>query len=260
MYKKYRNHKIHHKNWVIFTLVFVTTSLLTSGLATFVVAQTKKHEDQGQVNIGVVNDTHVHFSNLEFAYDAKKENDVLFKDRISFDADPKDNSGRVQHDSDKLGREHRTVTLTGKVGPMTYINSCTYQFTIPQHVQDAIDRNYIELARPDGEKYDASKDYILAPRDIVTSKPDSNDEATFSVTCGFNWGSFFNYKNPCHYYDDYGDKDGGNKSDEQVVKERTEFRRVRYYGKDYKGEVATDRSKLPELKFTITLTAKTRLS
>ena len=196
MYKKYKHHKVHHKNWVIFALVFISTSLVTSGLATFVVAQAKKNEEQGEVKVGVVNDTHVHFADLQFSYDPNKKDDELYKDKITFDADENDNSGRVQHDT-VYGKEHRTVTLTGKVGPRTYINTCTYQFSIPQSVQDAIDAEYIQLIMPDGGDYDASKDYIKAPRDLVTGKADTeHDEASFSVTCGFRWGKFFNYENP----------------------------------------------------------------
>lgn len=260
MYKKYRHHKVHRKNWVVFSLLFLSASLLTTGLASFVVAQTKKNNQQGEVKVGVVNDTHVHFSNLEFVSNLPGQDGATNKNLITFDADANDNSGRVQHDTG-FGREHRKVTLTGKVGPMTYINTCTYQLSIPQSVQDAIDIGYIELARPDGGKdYDPSKDYILAPRAITTSKPDEKDEAEFSITCGFNWGSFFNKKNPCHYYDDHGDKDGGNKSDDEVVKEMNEFRRIRYYGKNSDAQLPTDSSSLPKLEFKITLTAKTRLS
>lgn len=261
MYKKYKHHKVHHKNWVIFALVFISTSLVTSGLATFVVAQAKKNEEQGEVKVGVVNDTHVHFADLEFAYDENKKDDVLYKDKITFDADENDTSGRVQHDT-SFGKEHRTVTLTGKVGPRTYINTCTYQFIIPQSVQDAIDAEYIQLAMPDGGDYDASKDYIKAPRDLVTGKADTeHDEASFSVTCGFRWGKFFNYENPCFYYDDNTSEHGGaSKSDKEVVDERNEFRRVMYYGKNSTEQIPEDNSKLPKLEFTITLTAKTSLS
>lgn len=261
MYKKYKHHKVHHKNWVIFALVFISTSLVTSGLATFVVAQAKKNEEQGEVKVGVVNDTHVHFADLQFSYDKDKKDDELYKDKITFDADENDNSGRVQHDTG-YGKEHRTVTLTGKVGPRTYINTCTYQFSIPQSVQDAIDAKYIQLIMPDGGDYDASKDYVKAPRDLVTGKADTeHDEASFSVTCGFRWGKFFNYENPCFYYDDNTSEHGGaSKSDKEVVDERNEFRRVRYYGKDSTAQIPEDNSKLPKLEFTITLTAKTSLS
>ena len=260
MYKKYKHHKVHHKNWVIFALVFISTSLVTSGLATFVVAQAKKNEEQGEVKVGVVNDTHVHFADLQFSYDPDKKDDELYKDKITFDADETDNSGRVQHDT-VYGKEHRTVTLTGKVGPRTYINTCTYQFSIPQSVQDAIDAEYIQLAMPDGGDYDASKDQIQAPKDLVTGKADTeHDEASFSVTCGCRWAKFFNYENPCFYYDDTKEHGGASKSDKEVVDERNEFRRVRYYGKDSTAQILEDNTQLPELKFTITLTAKTSLS
>lgn len=263
MYKKYRHHKVHRKNWVVFSLLFLSASLLTTGLASFVVAQTKKNNQQGEVKVGVVNDTHVHFSNLEFVSDLTGPDGATYKNLITFDADANDNSGRVQHDTG-FGREHRKVTLTGKVGPMTYINTCTYQLSIPQSVQDAIDIGYIELARSDGGKYDASKDYILAPQDIQTSKPSEEDakkdEAAFSITCGFNWGKYFNNVNPCFYYDDKSDDGGGNKSDDEVVKEMNEFRRIRYYGKNSDTQLPTDSSSLPKLEFKITLTAKTSLS
>ena len=91
MYKKYKHHKVHHKNWVIFALVFISTSLVTSGLATFVVAQAKKNEEQGEVKVGVVNDTHVHFADLQFSYDPNKKDDELYKDKITFDADENEN-------------------------------------------------------------------------------------------------------------------------------------------------------------------------
>ena len=261
MYKKYRHHKVHRKNWVVFSLLFLSASLLTTGLASFVVAQTKKNNQQGEVKVGVVHDTHVYFDKLEF-YDPN-ENDSSYYNRLTFDADANDNSGRVQHDTG-FGKEHRLVYLKGKVGPMTYINACTYQLTIPQSVQDAIDLGYIEPARPDDGKYDASKDYILAPQDIQTSNPSEEDakqdEAPFSIRVGFKWGKLFNNQNPCLYYDDKDSKDGGGyKSDEQVVAERNEFRRVRYCGKDPSNQLPSDSSEL-KLEFKITLTAKTRLS
>ena len=117
------------------------------------------------------------------------------------------------------------------------------------------------MLMPDGGDYDASKDYIKAPRDLVTGKADAKtDEASFSVTCGFRWGKFFNYVNPCFYYDDTSEHGGASKSDKEVVDERNEFRRVRYYGKDSTAQIPEDNTQLPKLEFTITLTAKTSLS
>lgn len=233
---------------------------MTTGLASFVVSQSKKKEQQGEVNIGVVSDTHVHFRDLEFTYDPNKQNDILFKDRIAFDADPNDKEGRIQRDNDSNSREHLTVILTGKVGPVTYINNCTYQFCVPQSVQDAIDAEYIELYRPDGSAYDVSKDYIASPQPLSYSKKGDAeyDEASFSLTIGFKWGSYFNYRNPSHYYDE--DIKGKEVSDSDVVLQRKEFRKTMYYGKDYQDPLPDDVKDLPNLTFSINLVAKTRLS
>ena len=83
---------------------------------------------------------------------------------------------------------------------------------------------------------------------------------SFSVTCGFRWGKFFNYVNPCFYYDDKSEHGGASKSDKEVVDERNEFRRVMYYGKNSTEQIPEDNTQLPKLEFTITLTAKTSLS
>ena len=250
---KKKRYKIHHyrNNWVIFSLIFVSVGLMTSGLAAFVVSQTKKSQQQGKVDIGVVNDINVHFSDLKFV---RGKDELLDTDNITFDADPNDKDGRIQHDG--VGSENLTFTLEGKVGPTQYINACTYQLIIPQSVKDAIDAGYVQVYRPNNAKYEASKDYTLSPQPINYAQ--TSGDASFSLTVGFNWGVFFNYDNPSLYYDDKSEKGGASISDAEVINQRKQFRKVMYYGKDYTGEV--DSANLPELKFTISLMAKTALA
>lgn len=249
---KKKRYKIHHyrNNWVIFSLIFVSVGLMTSGLAAFVVSQTKKSQQQGKVDIGVVNDINVHFSALKFV----RGEDELDTDNITFDADPNDKEGRIQHDG--VGSENLQVTLIGNVGPTQYINACTYQLIIPQSVKDAIDAGYIQVYRPNNAKYEASKDYTLGPQPINYAQ--TSGDASFSLTVGFNWGPSFNGINPSLYYDDKSEGGGASISDAEVINQRKQFRKVMYYGKDYTGEV--DSANLPELKFTISLMAKTALA
>lgn len=226
-----------------FSFVAITSvALVSSGSAMWMLTLKAMGEKTGNVYIGVVTDAKVVFSDVAFQDGC---------DRISFDAAPDDSEGRVRYDGSN--GEHLTVTLTGKLNSYTFVNYCTYQLSVPESIQTAIDKGYIALNTGDN-KYDSNLDYIKNPREF-TLTPILNEGvdtgiASFSVTVGFIWGEYFKGLNPSIYYDS---NLVSSKTIEQITSEFNEFRRIMY---GYPEDTAVPNN-VDDLQFTVTLTALT---
>ncbi len=227
-----------------FSFVAITSvALVSSGSAMWMLTLKAMGEKTGNVYVGVVTDAKVVFSDVEFTDKCN---------RISFDAAVDDSEGRVRYDGSN--GEHLTVTLTGKLNAYNFVKYCTYQLTVPESIQKAIDIGYIAL-NTGGDKYDSNLDYIKSPQEFTLTgikNEDGTDSgiASFSVTVGFIWGEYFKGLNPSIYYDSNLVE---SKTIEQITSEFNQFRRTMYGYAD--GETVPNN--VNDLQFTVTLTALT---
>ena len=221
--------------------IFASASILSSGVAAFVISLAANRLKDGEVHIAVVNDVNVRFEDL--AFDGSDDLGAKF----CFDADEEDHYGRFFYiDDDHHTHEHLRVTLTGKVLPVRYVKDVTLQlFSHTEYneeidpIRDAIEEGYIELYTwaPGNVAPSqlAAYDYMDHPVVIPLGEVDETDDSkSFAVTFGFRWGKKFAYENPARYYDD--DAAGGGPSyfsDAEVVDEMARFVRCLHYGKEY---------------------------
>lgn len=243
--KRLKTPSFYRKSIVISIAVFSAVALLSSGFATWIISSANRKEAAGNVNVGSVVDAHVHFSDLTFVGQGSEENYNV----IGFDAKNDDDQGRIRWDG--RNKEHLAVTLTGKAGPMSYISSLTFQFVVPLSIQNALDAQYIALDTTSGDNY------IKEAAAIAYSPADSNDESSFSITFGFVWGEYFKGVNPSLYYDDISK--GGNISDDEMIAQMRQFRKVMYYDDPSSADEGALLSgkNLPSLQFSLNLVATT---
>lgn len=251
MAKRLRKFIHKYKAIAIVCGIFGGIALISSGSAAWVLSLKAIKDGRGNVNIGVVNDTKVNFSDVEFV---GKDTDPDYN-RISFDADKNDVSGRIRYDGSN--GEHLSVTIKGVINSYRYVTSLSYTLSIPESVKNAISEEYILVDT--GETYSEALDPTINPQRFSASTikdEEGNDtgSASFFVTLGFKWGKKFGYMNPSLYYDqEEMIKEYPNLSD--VTSEINEFRRIMYgYSK---GESVPTNPK--DLEFTVTLTASTAL-
>lgn len=238
--------------------LLVGVSVLSVGFAAFIITVTSSKKGDGNVHIGNINDSTVHFNNIVFDNSDidDTENYNPYYNQIRFDADD-DGKGRVYANADS--KENLVVSISGLVGPYSYIDKLTYQLVVPSGVKDALDAGYISLLN--------DVDCVSSPKNLTRGEPNAEGMSAFQVNIGFKWGAYFNYENPARYYDDstaisgndnascfnYGVDNGAAISDKNVEDEMKEFRKTMYYGKDYEGEIDDDT--LPTLEFTVNFVA-----
>ena len=241
----------HHKAAFISFVAISSIAMLSSGSAMWMLALKAIGEKTGNVNVGVVTDAKVSFSDVSFLKESDEDKDY---NRISFDAAVDDDEGRVRYDGNN--GEHLSVSLTGKVNAYRFVTKCTYLLSVPESVLKAIDIGYIALDTGNG-KYEEAKDYIAnaQPFSLTPILDESSGEdtgiASFSIDIGFIWGEYFEGMNPSVYYDD--ETYTKDKTIEEIASEFNEFRRVMYGYNE--GEIVPNNVK--DLEFTVTLTALT---
>ena len=221
--------------------IFASASIVTSGVAAFVISLAGARAVDGEVHVAIVNDVNVRFEDL--AFDGSDDLGA----KICFDAEKDDQYGRFFYiDDDHHTYEHLKVTLTGKVLPVRYVKDVTLQLFVSTEyneevnpILDAIELGYLELATWAPENTAPSQlaayDYLDHAVVIPLGDTDPEDDSKpFAITFGFNWGRKFAYMNPAHYFDD--DAAGGGPayySDDQVFDEMAKFVRCLHYGKEY---------------------------
>lgn len=251
MAKRLRKFIHKYKAIAIVLGIFGGVALISSGSAAWVLSLKAIKDGRGNVNIGVINDTKVSFSDVEFV---GKGSDPDYN-RISFDADKDDDSGRIRYDGSN--GEHLSVSIKGVVNSYRYVTSLSYDLTIPESVKDAIAKGYIMVNT--GDTYSEALDPTLHPQRFIATKikdkyGNDTGDASFLVTVGFNWGVKFGYINPSLYYDQ---EEMVKKYPElsTVTEEINEFRRVMYGYSE--GETVPENPR--DIEFTVTLMADTSL-
>ncbi len=240
----------NHKAACIAFLGIMSVALASSGSAMWLMALKAMQEATGNVNIGVLSDAKVSFSDVGFLKESDDDKDY---NRISFDAAKDDDEGRVRYDGNN--GEHLSVTITGKLNSYRFVKQCTYQLGVPDCILEAISKKYIAL-NTGGDKYEPALDYISSPQPFAYSPIKSDDgsstgAASFSVSVGFIWGEYFKGLNPSIYYDT--DEYTKDKTIDEITSEFNEFRRV-MYGYEEGSSVPENPQ---DIVFNVTLTALT---
>ena len=235
---------------------FGSVALVSTGTASFIISRSATQSVEGNAEFGTISDSRLQFYDVGFA---NEETDKLF-DSITFDAikDEKDGRFTYEEDPENPTWEHLTVTLKGSIGPATFLKRVTVKMDVVTEagenltpIDDAIEAGYIELVTwGEGEEFD----YLHNPVEVPLSKIEGDeDNRHFEIVLGFRWGKYFNYENPCLYYDDKEEGGGWSISDTMAKYQMDEFIKTIHYGANYEGEVAEDELDKPKLTFLCNL-------
>ena len=195
----------YKRKMIVFgAFLFMSIALTVTGFAAWVMSTNAKSEGAGNVEVGVVAE-----GNLTIALD----DDVKFGN-FSFEPVQGDTSGRVRQEKDPDGEgplvapyESLSLTISGKVGPVEYLDTFTCEIILPQGFAKAVELNYIVL--PEGTQSTNSDGTISIVKEISLPAGAATGEKEFEVTIEFGWGSAFQViesgaaenLNPSEYFD-----------------------------------------------------------
>lgn len=199
-------------------LLFLSIGLVSTGFAAFVMSKGASQDLGGNIQVGTITDGSVKIENL--AYDGAN--------KILFEAAKDDDQGQVKWDENNPTQfENLTVTLTGEVSPINYVDSITISLTSSSagiEAAAAPEKAYIELP----ECWESPVEITdLTRKSEDTSSSDYN-VYVFSYDIKFKWGKAFNYENPSIFLDRDDAKDGAAYSFEEKRDIMFDFKKTIY--------------------------------
>ena len=216
--RKEMNSKSKRKFFAGVLAAFASVALLTTGFATWVVGTSKTSSEQGGLKVNV--DTAKNASIELIATLSDSDNSVNFAEESKFGSDKFVQSTATDGDLDITFSELKIVYGTESGFDPTR-STCQLQFTLLQiNGVDAARKNTVVYSSStDLFHRDGSKTYIEAPEAVnlnnlsVGSASDSESGTktyTFTQkTFSFRWGSAFENKSPCTYYNEKFDAGEG---------------------------------------------------
>lgn len=211
--------------------LFASVALISTGFASWIISAGSKDTTDGDVTVGVVQD-----SSVEILINETTDSLGNVLDRkFMFEPKKDDLSGRVQYDGTNF--EILSITVSGTVKNAHFITSSSIKMEVPESVKDAATQGYIVLPA------------CVTDTGVALSLTDTDDDTvkTFTYEIAFTWGEKFNFTNPGEYYDI--DSVGKTISDADVKTELENFRKA-MLGTKYG---TTDET----LDFVVTVEAKT---
>lgn len=144
--KKITKRHYNRKLLIFGLMLFISIAMVSTGFAAWVMSNGAEATDQGGVQIGVVKDGNLTFSNVGF----KKEGDEEIKDFI-FEPASTDNTGNIRPEFDDQGNvinpENLTVTIIGTISPVEFLDTVTVSIKLPDGVVEAILEGYLEAPK-----------------------------------------------------------------------------------------------------------------
>jgi hypothetical protein len=201
----YRKRKI-----IIGLAIFLATTLVAGGFASFVISTQRKSQANGNITIGKIQDNSISIS------DAK-----LSQNKICFEPQKDDTSGRVRYD----GKNHEIIstTLTCTFLHPDMVSGINIKLNLPTNIAECASEGYITLPSYVSD----DNGYTIAIKDARITDYYINgvlqaNTKYLTYTFEFGWGEIFNSLNPGYYYD--SDPTGINVSDEEMSNTLTSFR------------------------------------
>lgn len=184
-------------------LVFMSIALISTGFAAWIMSQEAKVETEGNVSVGVVDDSRITFENLKYelvivdyegnelsgvAYDKATEAGLNFL----FEPLHGDETGSIQWDKNDANCEIMKLQVSGYITNNSLLQDgqFTVNLVVTEGVHNCITKNFIGLndfTAPSS----AENGKFVYTRKIT---PEQNGTFTYSVE--FVWGSVFGGQNP----------------------------------------------------------------
>lgn len=190
--------------------IFVSVALISTGFAAWVLSNDAKHEEGVGVSVGTITE-----ANLKITVN---ENN----DKFLFEPKADDTSGRVHYDG--TNKENLSITITGKVEPMSVLGALTYRIKFNKSVVKAFELEYVKLKGIADPTTSEGSEFATTGEITITPNPETGE---FSITIEFEWGDAFKGNNPGYYYDE--DPEGKAK-DLSEAKKTLENLRACFYG------------------------------
>lgn len=228
--------------------IFVSVALISTGFAAWVLSSNAEHEEGVGVSVGTITE-----ANLKITVN---ENN----DKFLFEPKADDTSGRVHYDrTNGTNSENLSITITGKVEPMSVLGALTYRIKFNKSVVKAFELEYVKLKGIADPTTSEGSEFATTGEIKITPNQETGE---FSITIEFEWGNAFKGKNPGYYYDE--DPEGMRK-DLSEAKETLENLRACFYGyyDELQGTTGEERDTLikskltaPDITVVISATAK----
>ena len=207
-------------------LVFMSIALISTGFAAWIMSQEAKVENEGNVSVGVVDDSRITFENLKYELEINDyEGNKLTGDAynkataagLNFLFEPRhgDSTGNIQWDKNDANCEIMKLNVSGYITnlPLLKDGKFTVNLVVTEGVHNCLTKNFIQL-----------KDFAYASKDEQTSlytytreiTPEAN--GTFAYSVEFEWGSVFASENPAKSTD----RDGITNTELDVIKKNLE--------------------------------------
>ena len=247
--------KSYKRNIIVFGLMlFMGIALVSTGFATWVLSQDTSVEAGGNVEVGIVSDNELKITDLKYysVYEGEgsENNKELTPLELSFKFEPVegDTQGRVKNDGENF--EQLTLYIVGKVAPMNFIDdfNIAMTFDAPEKLKAAVDAGYIQLP-----ECAAEGGVNIMTDGVITDTVSIKEDGTFVIKVQFQWGEYFNFKNPGDYYDN----DAAGKAVEyKDMKAALQNLRSAMYGSTYDEQGVEQGGEMPKFTLKITVTAK----
>lgn len=214
--------------------IFVSVALISTGFAAWVLSSNAEHEEGVGVSVGTITE-----ANLKITVN---ENN----DKFLFEPKADDTSGRVHYDG--TNSENLSITITGKVEPMSVLGALTYRIKFNKSVVKAFELEYVKLKGIADPTTSEGSEFATTGEITITPNQDTGE---FSITIEFEWGNAFKGKNPGNYYDEDPEGIAKNLSE---AKETLENLRACFYGyyDDLQGKTGEVRDNIIKSKLTAT--------
>ncbi len=179
---------------------FISVSLIATGFASWVLANTAKKSDEGQISVGTTTEKAIEIKDLVFTDNMKN---------FVFEPVEGDYEGRVHYDGEKA--ENLSITFTCTITATSFVKGINVTFTMPQGISDAVEAGYIVAPVVD-IAINATTSSTTQTAELLLSNgesgggewtyaPGADDTATLTVTLNFAWGEKFEGQNPSLYFD-----------------------------------------------------------
>ena len=214
-------------------MLFMSIALVSTGFAAWVISTGATQEDNGNVEIGIVEGSELEFVEIKYYSDvynvqeSKYEEQEVNIETFEYRFNPKanDTQGRVRYQGEG-NDESLKLKIVGYVKPIEFIKNVTFKMEVPQSVKDAADAGYIVLPEC------ATTTVTLS--NLQAGAGDFSDCYKFEYTVEFKWGSVFEGLNPGDYYDSH---ENGTKVETSAVMTELQKFRATAYGYPYIDEV-----------------------
>ena len=193
-------------------LVFMSIALISTGFAAWIMSQEAKVENEGNVSVGVVDDSRITFENLKYDlvivdYEGNELSGDAYSNAtqagLNFLFEPRhgDSTGNIQWDKNDTNCEIMKLHVSGYITNLTLLKDgkFTVNLVVTEGVHNCLTKNFIQLKDFANPVKDDQTGLYTYTREIA---PASN--GTFDYYVEFVWGSVFNGENPAKSTDAEG--------------------------------------------------------